>query len=117
MLRFERKSRNREVSISLRNQEGILNRLTLTAFAFALGLHLFGVLLFHVSPFTISSVTMVHPPVVVRTDPATASDSVVYATIDGANDVTPNISKPVFAMPELPQFPRNKNLSLDPGKP
>jgi hypothetical protein len=117
MLRFERKSRNRDVSISLRNQDKLLNRLSMTAFGIALGFHLFGVLLFQVSSFKISGITSVLPPVVVRSDTVTSSDSVVFANIEGTHEVIPQIKTPPFSVPELPSMPKHKNLSFDPGAP
>jgi hypothetical protein len=117
MLRFERKSRNREVSISLRSQEKSLNRLTLMALGLALGIHLMGFVVFHVAPFKISNVNNVIPPVMVRSDLTLPSDRTVYALMEESNEVTPKIKRPVFSTPELPSFPKSKNLSFDPGDP
>lgn len=116
MLRFERKSRNREVSISLRSQEKALNRLSLMAFGLALGMHFMGFLIFHIAPFKISNVTTLIPPVVVRSDLTLPSDAAVFAVVEESNEVALNITEPTFSLPQLPSFPKSKNLSFDPGE-
>jgi hypothetical protein len=116
MLRFERKSRNQEVSISLRNREKALSRLSLAAFGIALGMHLMGFLIFHVAPFKISNVTNILPPVVVKSDLTLSSDPTVYAVMDEIKEAAPKIPKPVFSTPQLPSFPKSQNLSFDPGE-
>src|SRR6202021_1010342 len=97
MLRFERKSRNREVSISLRSHEKALNRLSMTAFGLALGLHLMGFLIFQVAPFKISNMTTNIPPVIVRSDLAFAPESSVYAILEDTNVVLPKIAEPTYS--------------------
>jgi hypothetical protein len=117
MLRFERKSRNQDVSISLRGQEKALGRLTMVAFGLALGMHLMGFLIFHVAPFKISNVTNILPPVVVKSDLTIPSDPTVYAIMEEVKEAAPKIPKPTFSTPQLPSFPKSKNLSFDPGEP
>ena len=116
MLRFERKSRNREVSISLRSHEKKLNRLSLMAFGLAIGVHSIGFLIFHVAPFKISSDAKYHSPVVVKSDLSHSPEASVYAIFDETHDVSPKIAEPTYSKPKLPRFPRSQNISYDPGE-
>jgi len=111
MLRFERKSRNQEVSISLRNPDKFINRLSMVAFGIALGLHFLGVLIFHIAPFKIQTAAVL-PPVAVKAETPAGP----YVAIENTAESPLNISKPPFSKPELPPFPTRQNFSFDPGE-
>ncbi len=116
MLRFERKSRNREVSISLRGKEKLLNSVFLTAFGIALGLHIGGWVVFQVTPFRLAMVNTVLSPVIVRADTSQKTTGLVFASAENEESVI-QISKPPFTTPRLPEIPSSDNISFDPGEP
>lgn len=63
MLKIERKKK--ELTVSLRTQEGLWNRTFLIAFTIALGIHVSAFFLFHIQPFT-AYFSTIFPPVNVQ---------------------------------------------------
>lgn len=104
MLRLQ-KTRQRDISISLRDKERRLNRTFLCAFAIALGMHLFAILIFQIHAF-IAQGDIVLPPTLVETDYiglAEDSDNGVLAYIDYEGRQRTYTLAPKPSSPEIPE--------------
>ena len=102
MLRFERKSRNRDVSISLRANRRGLNSPFLAALGAAIAIHALGFFIFQVVPFKFPEVDTVLPPVAVRADTGAKTTGIIYVPEE-------QIERPTFTEPKLPKIPENLN--------
>lgn len=101
MLRLER-IRKSELHVSLRGKEKFFNSTLVQALSIATGLHLFGLLLFHVTPYFIDSETVIFSPIMVNTD--------ISAPMSALADTTPDrkhsrhLRPPKYATLELPRI-------------
>lgn len=68
MLRLEKVRKNHDIEINVRPKIPIFNRLFCVALAWAVGIHLFWLLIFHIAPIKINYQNSIYPPVTVASD-------------------------------------------------
>lgn len=88
MLKLEKTAKSSTLTLRLRDRDLFFNRQLLKALGIALLLHLSGLLLFHVSPFSLSS-NVIFPPVEVHSDQPIAGASSLITTHHWDEDTLP----------------------------
>lgn len=68
MLKLEKIRKTKDLNVCLRQKEPFFNRTFCLALLWAAGLHLFGILAFHIAPFKITYSNSLFPPVSVDSD-------------------------------------------------
>ena len=108
MLKLEKKPRNQEITVTLRDRDRRFNRTFLTAFAIAASLHLFAGILFQIRPFLLGSSEKILPPVSVNADLTGLSeekDKIALAQLDKTERLPRTIQEPRYSSPALPALP------------
>lgn len=101
MLKLERKSKRSEVSVSIKDCGRLLTPSFLYALGIAFAIHLFGVILFQISPFKIGHVETIFPPIQVNVDYLPLIDSGVLAELENEPSVMPPIPEPKMSTPKI----------------
>lgn len=102
MLRLEKPSRNRPVTVIFRRKKSLFSPTFLQAFACAAAFHLLGFTLFQVSPIKIRQVETIFPPIQVNADFDPVLDGAVLAELEHSH--SPKIAIEELK-PSVPQFP------------
>lgn len=112
MLKLEKKSRDREIHIHMRAKQGFWNPTFRTALCIAVGLHLFAVILFHVSPFKLTNERIL-PPTAVEADiadQAEESEQMIVTQLDQDETKSTFTLNPRSTAPEVPKLPKSTFL-------
>ena len=104
MLKLERKSRDGQVKVLVRDREYPINRTLAIAFAAALGFHLLFFILFQISPFRIAGINTLFPPVHVEADVVT-KEIVSIAMLEQFPLSIPGIAFPTASHPAKQERP------------
>ncbi|MFQ5728922.1 MAG: hypothetical protein ACE5GN_00990 [Waddliaceae bacterium] len=105
MLRLEKKSKNRPVSVCLRVGGRLFTPTFLRALALAIGLHLSGFVIFQVSPFKIGHLETTFPPIQVNIDIGAPLDGTVLARLEGEGTTSVAMAEPKPSTPSIPLVP------------
>lgn len=104
MLRLQRSSRDKLISIFVRDKDKFFSKPLVIAFAIAFGFHLFLLLMFHVSPFILSSGDVIFPPATVVAD-AVIADQGAVAVIDSSSHWMRGLPRPPDSSPSIKGTP------------
>lgn len=102
MLKLEKRGCDNQIYISLKSKEKLFNRQVCLAVAVALGLHLFGFLLFQVTPFKINASAAILPPVLVDAE-ISEQKNIVLANAEENPRSSSYFLEPTPSLPPLPQ--------------
>lgn len=110
MLKLERKSKSRDVSVSIKEYGRLFTPSFLRALAIAFAIHFFGIILFQVSPFKIVHVETIFPPTQVKIDFLPLIDSGVLAELENEPTTMPQIPEPAMSRPQIHGMPHVKPI-------
>lgn len=106
MLKLEKKSRNRGIHITVKENGGLFTRNFLYALAIAVGLHALGLLIFQITPFKLGHVQTLFPPVQVKIDYEPLIDQGVLAELEHKPEAHTVILEPKRGIPILHDLSR-----------
>lgn len=111
MLRLEKIRKTHDISVTLRKKAPFFSTTFCLALLWALGIHLFGLLIFHVAPFRITYSDSIFPPVSVASDLGKIWQGNALAYLDEDIVVPPYLLLPLsldFSTPSIPELPQPK---------
>jgi hypothetical protein len=112
MLKLERKSKSRDVSVTMRERGHTVTPAFLQAFILAIAIHVLGMVLFHVSPFKIGHVATIFPPIQVKIDFIPGIDGGVLAELENEPATSlPPVPEPPKSIPQVQQMPNTELAS------
>lgn len=103
MLKLEKRKRSQEVTVRLRDKDPTFDRPFLIAFGIAMGLHMFGFLLFHVSPFKVDNTNTIFAPILVNIDFDSEKEMITTET-ESDRLRKRHLSEPKTSELSLPEF-------------
>jgi len=106
MLKLEKKSWSRPVSVRMRDSGRMLSPLFFRALALALGFHLLGFAIFQVKPISIGHIDIIFPPVQVNIELASMQEGGVSAQLEGKGVPANLILEPKQPTPDIPMVSR-----------
>lgn len=109
MLKLEQ-SRKRDVSITVRQKDPFFNKIFCAALLWAVGIHLFGFLAFHIAPFRINYSDSIFRPVSVASDIGKNAEGLALALIEEHIPVPPYLLLPSTIEHKSPSIPKIEAL-------
>lgn len=108
MLKLERASKSGEINVRLRTRERFFNPVFCLALGLAVSLHLFAIIIFHISPFKIES-QWIFPSVKVNSELGLQpdSDTFILAQMEENKLLTPAFQPPPRSISVLPAYTEN----------
>lgn len=113
MLRFEKGTRQNPLVVSFRERPIVFSRELIQAFGIAIGLHLFALLLFHISPFKVRNPEVILPPSLVNIE-LPQSEGQVITELQENEPRLRLPTAPRWTMPSLPEIPDSSSLIDNP---
>jgi len=104
MLKLEKISRDRQISVIVRDKECFFTRSLIIALAIAAGIHFLFLVVFNISPFKIRLSQIIFPPVQVEVD-ASPKDTAILAQVDTPKPIASGLPTQRPSLPIMHEYP------------